>query len=248
MFTKTLTSMRATAGDDCDIIVVDDGSPAPDLIKALGLACEEHGAEFIDKGRNEGFAITVNVGMRRALNEGRDAILVNSDVEFGLTKDWVGLMQRQTNSDGEGKAAVVGALLLYDNGLIQHAGVYFSFLTRDFSHRFQYGPGNLAEAQHACVCPVTGALQFIRHSCLEEVGLYDESFKLGWEDVDYCCRVWLSGRECVYQPGIRAVHHESFFRGRADARIKEWTEFSWRRFCGKYANISFAEFVPNMLA
>src|ERR1035437_9466784 len=141
MFTKTLTSMRATAGDDCDIIVVDDGSPAPDLIKALGLACEEHGAEFIDKGRNEGFAITVNVGMRRALNEGRDAILVNSDVEFGLTKDWVGLAPPQTNCGGEGGAGGVGAVLLHRNALVQRAGVYFSFWTRDFSRRFQYGPG-----------------------------------------------------------------------------------------------------------
>lgn len=247
MLATTLTSLRATS--DCPVLVIDDGSPERDLIEGISSLCERLDCEFVDKGRNEGFAATVNVGLRRALNEGLDAVLVNSDIEFGLTKEWNSLFQRQ-HDNNDRPAAVVGALLLYPNGLIQHGGIYFSILSRDFGHRFQFGPGNLPEAQHAAICPVTGALQFIRHSTLEQVGVYDESFKLGWEDVDYCVRVWLSGLSCVYQPGVRAVHHESFFRGaaRADDRIREWTEYSWMRFVGKYADISFAEFVPNMLS
>lgn len=247
MLGTTLESLRKT--NDGPVLVVDDGSPERDLVQGIASLCERHDCEFVDKGRNEGFATTVNVGLRRALNEGLDAVLVNSDVEFGLTKDWVRLFQAQRDTDDR-PAAVVGALLLYPNGLIQHGGIYFSFLSRDFGHRFQYGPGNLPEAQSAAVCPVTGALQFIRHSTLEKVGLYDDSFKLGWEDVDYCVRTWLHGLSCVYQPGVRAIHHESYFRGRgrANKRITEWTEYSWMRFCGKYADVSFAEFVPNMLA
>jgi hypothetical protein len=124
--------------------------------------------------------------------------------------------------------------------------VHNSLLTREFDHRFRYGPGNLPEAQVATVCPVTGALQFIRHECLAEVGLYDETFRLGWEDVDYNVRAWLSGRQCIFQPGIRAIHHESFTRGhgRADEKIAKWTNESWLRFCSKWGDQSFAEFVP----
>lgn len=249
MLEETIRTLRETAGQDTDVMVVDDGSPERDLIAGMTKLCERYDCELVDKKRNEGFAKTVNVGLRRALNEDRDAILVNADISFGLTKDWVGLMQRQRDPEGR-PAAVVGALLVYPNGLIQHGGIYFSFLTRNFGHRFQFGPANLPEAQVATVCPVTGALQFIRNSTLDKVGVYDETFKLGWEDVDYCCRVWLSKLTSVYQPGVRAVHHESFFRGqgRADARISEWTEYSWRRFCGKYADVNFAAFVPNMLA
>ena len=46
-------------------------------------------------------------------------------------------------------AAVVGARLLYPNGLIQHAGIFLSPLHRDWLHRFQYGPADLPEALRA---------------------------------------------------------------------------------------------------
>lgn len=247
VFEAALRTLRETAGDACDVMVVDDGSPERDLVVGVSKACERYDAEFVDKGRNEGYSRTINVGLRKALLEERDVITVNADIEFGLTKDWLGLMERQLGPDDK-PASVVGGLLVYPTGLIQHAGIFFSFLTREFGHRYQFGPGNLAEAQTATVCPVTGALQFIRYECLDSVGLYDESFRLGWEDVDYCCRTWLSGRHCIYQPGIRALHHESLFRGNADEKIEKWTQESWLRFVAKYAETSFAEFVPNLLA
>lgn len=246
MVQTTVATLRETAGDQCDVLIVDDGSP--EHVAGLRALAATHDAEVVAKPENEGFARTVNVGLHRALVEERDAVLVNADVEFGLTRDWLSLMRRQRTSDNTQLASVVGALLLYPNHTIQHAGIYFSLLSREFGHRYNYGPGDLPEAQVATLCPVTGALQFIRYECLQAVGVYDESFKMGYEDVDYCIRVWLSGRECVYQPGVRAVHHESFFRGRADEKIERWTAESWMRFCGKHADVSFAEFVPDLMA
>lgn len=248
VFVTCLRTLRETAGDRCDVLVVDDGSPDLELARALRTQCDLYDAELCPKEENEGFSRTVNVGLRRALDEGRDAILVNSDIEFGLTTDWLGLMLRQTRDDGDGLASVVGALLIYPNGLIQHGGIFFSLLTREFGHRFHYGPGDLPEAQVATVCPVTAALQFIRHECLAEVGVYDEEgFRLGWEDVDYNVRTWLSGRQCVYQPGIRAIHHEQFTRGQVNEKIERWTHESWMRFAAKWSDQSFAEFVPDLL-
>jgi O-antigen biosynthesis protein len=243
----TLRSLRATAGDACDVLVVDDCSPEDELVSAIAQLCEQCDAELFVASENAGFSRSVNVGLRRCLDEGRDAVLCNADIVFGLTKDWLGLMARQRCQEGDGLASIVGALLLYPSGLIQHAGVFFSLLTRDFGHRYNYGPGNLPEAQHAIVCPVTGALQFIRHECLEAVGLYDEGFRMGHEDVDMCIRTMLSGRECVYQPGVRAIHYESAFRGRPDQKIAKWTHDSWMHFVAKYAEQSFAAFVPNLL-
>lgn len=249
MCKATLVTLRETAGDACDVLVVDDGSPARDLVDGLGRICDELEADLYVKEVNNGFSISVNVGLRKALEEGRDAVLVNSDVEFGLTPNWLRRMQRQVRDDGAGLASIVGALLLYPNGLIQHSGVGFSLLTRAFFHRYQFGPGDLAEAHVPTVCPVTAALMFIRHNCLEDVGLFDEKFRLGWEDVDYNCRAWFKDHQCVYQPEIRAVHHESAFRGqgRADEKIERWTEDSWRYFCHKNANVNFAEWIPTML-
>jgi GT2 family glycosyltransferase len=220
LLASTIDSIKETAGDDVEILVVDDGSPAPEGIDGLG-------AEVVFKDENTGFSSTVNVGLQRALEEGRNAFLINADIEV-LTKNWV------------------EALLLYPNGLIQHAGIFFSLLTRTFDHLYKFGPWNLPEALEADVRPVTGAFQFIRHETLTNVGLYDETFKLGWEDVDYCLRVLLSGRECIYQPAVRALHHESVFRGRGSEKVSRWQGESYLRLMTKYQDQSFAGLVPTL--
>ena len=91
---------------------------------------------------------------------------------------------------------------------------------------------------------MTGALQFIRHSCLETVGIYDEKFSMGWEDVDYCIRTFLEGEACVYNPNVRAFHHEMMFRGRPSEKVRDWQAKSFLYLCVKYERQSFAGLVP----
>ena len=167
-----------------------------------GVAAEQLGMAFVRKDENSGFAATVNVGLEVARASGADAVLVNADIEF-THAGWLDVMQARTDQLGR-PAAVVGARLLFPNGLLQHAGVYVSRLGRGFQHRFLHGPGDLPEALVPCACPVTGALQLIRHETLVQVGLYDESFGLGFEDVDYCLRVFAAGEACIYEPAAVA--------------------------------------------
>jgi GT2 family glycosyltransferase len=239
---RCLVSLAQTA-PDAGVLVVDDHSPERDLVDLLGVACGELGAELVRQPANAGFATTVNVGLRRALAEGRDAVLVNADIEF-THAHWLEAMVQRTDTTG-GPAAVVGARLLYPNGLLQHAGVYFSLAHRGFAHRFALGPGDLPEALAPCVCPVTGALQLIRHECLAEVGLYDERFFMGWEDVDYCLRVFAAGRECVYEPAACAVHAESLFRSRSASGQEDWERRSIGLLLHKHAAADLSAFVPD---
>lgn len=207
-----LRTLRQTA--ELDVLVVDDRSPN-EALRTAGLERLQarFGFDLVRREVNSGFSATVNVGLQRALDEGHDAILVNADIEFEWP--WLEPMLAQRCLHSDGVPSVVGALLLYPTGLIQSAGTYFSLLTRSFDHRMRFGPGNLPEAQVPKVCPVTGALQLIRHECLKNVGLFDETFGMGFEDVDYCLRVLISGRESVYAPSVQAYHHESAFRARA---------------------------------
>lgn len=241
---KCLESMRETA-PELDCLVVDDCSPASALVEEMNAACVRLGYQFYLKDENSGFSRTVNIGLKRALDEGRDAVLVNADIEF-TEAGWLGKMEAQPRDDGDGLASVVGALLLYPSGLIQHAGVYFSLLTREFDHIYRFGPATLPEAQWARKCPVTGALQFIRHECLAEVGIYDPAFRMGWEDVDYCVRAWQSGRQCVYQPLVRAIHHESVFRGRPNPKILDWQTKSWAYWKARWGHVDLSEFIPSL--
>jgi GT2 family glycosyltransferase len=239
-------SIRRTVSDSVEIMAVDDCSPRQDLVDIAAdfLFNEDKGYSTFDRReQNEGFSRTVNVGLRKALEEGRDAVLMNADIVM-KTPGWVKRCQKTTDPEGN-QAAVVGALLTYPSGLIQHAGIYFSMLTRVFDHCFKFGPANLKEALEKRPIPVTGAFQYIRHETLENVGLYDEDFRMAHEDVDFCIRVMEAGLYCVYNPNIRAVHHEQMFRGRASKKVAEWTAQSWLQFCRKYKTKSFGHLVPN---
>jgi GT2 family glycosyltransferase len=241
---KCLVSLAATA-PDAEVLVVDDHSPERGLVSDLGLICGELGFELIAQPVNAGFSRTVNVGLRRALASGHDAVLVNADIEF-IDAGWLDRMRERTDTEGR-PAAVVGARLLYPNGLIQHGGVFLSLLSRAWLHRFQYGPENLPEALVPCRCPVTAALQFIRLETLVEVGLYDEEYRMCYEDVDYCLRVFEVGLECIYEPSVRAWHLESFFRAQASPQIREWTINSIRRMRAIWGTQDMSRWVPEVL-
>jgi GT2 family glycosyltransferase len=244
LLVKCLVSLWVTA-PEASVLVVDDGSPSRELLEPLAAALDELGYELIAKPENEGFSRTVNVGLRRALELGRDAVLVNADIEF-IDAGWLDRMRERTDTSGR-PAAVVGARLLYANGTIQHAGVFLSLLNRDWMHRYQYGPNDLPEALVACRCPVTAALQLIRHETLEAVGLYDEGYRMCFEDVDYCLRVFEAGLECIYEPSVRAFHLEKYFRGKPSERVKQWTLDSTERMKLLWGHKDLSRWVPEVL-
>lgn len=238
-------SVHETASEPVRLVLIDDCSPVPALVDELARASTTIGFELYRNHQNQGFSRTVNAGLQMALDEDEDAVLMNADMQL-LTPGWDRIMRAQHDTQGE-PAAVVGALLVYPGQeLIQHAGVFFSFLTRIFDHRFRYAPATLPEALIPWRCPVTGAFQYIRHSTLEQIGIYDGEFRMAWEDVDYCLRVFDAGMECIYTPDVVAIHHESMFRGRADKKLSDWQMKSLARLMRKHAHSNFQEFVPEI--
>jgi GT2 family glycosyltransferase len=235
---RAIKSLKATA--DVDLLVIDDGSTfGVDVLLALSEGPAGIKFDCFAKHKNEGFAASVNHGLRRARREGRDALLVNADLEF-INNGWLQALQ---GTEGD----VVSGMLLYPNGLVQHAGVYFSVIARKFDHMWRLSPRTLAQVQVPQICPVTGALQLIRHSTLERVGVYDENFKLGFEDIDYCHEVFKAGLKCVYQPACQVMHHESVFRKPSSEEHEAWWAESWEYMNTKHAGLDFSQFVPTML-
>ena len=234
---KCVTTLRETT--DREILIVDDNSSAD--VDDLFTALEEYdNLEVHRKEENTGFSSTVNIGLARALAEGRDACLINQDIEF-VDPEWLDKMM-------ETDAHIIGALLLYPNYLIQSAGTYFSQITRNFAHRFVGSPPNLPAAQIPCECPVTGALQYVRLEVLQEIGIYDEKFKLSFEDVDYLIRALEAGLRSLYNPEVKAVHHESIVRGVKSERLREWESDSLMYLMTKYSEVDFRDLnVPTML-
>jgi len=235
VFKDCVDSIRRTT--DAEIFLVDDYSPDKNLLnEACDYTTDFVNTSWVIKPENSGFASTVNVGLRKCLEEKRDAVLLNIDLEF-FEQGW---LEQLASNDSD----VTGALLLYPNKLIQHGGIYFSHLSRSFNHRFLYCLPSTPEALVPAKCPVTGALQYIKYETLEEVGIYDEKFYLGYEDVDYNLRVLFNGGECRYDPKVIALHHESLIRkGINNHRQMESLTYIMK----KYEHTNFAGFVPSML-
>lgn len=233
---KAINTLRETS--NAYLCVVDDCSPyegTQEALEALGVD------KLILKEKNEGFSHTVNKGLAFALENKTHAVLVNADIEF-TNDEWLPAME-------ENEADVVGGLLIYPNNLIQHAGIYFSVIYRAFDHILRMAPANIEKAQQPRICPVTGALQLIKYETLKEVGLYDEGFRLGWEDVAYCHDVFIAEKKCVYEPKAVAIHHESLFRGKNPSKqIIDWQRQSWNRLHERFAGHDFSAYVPTLLS
>jgi GT2 family glycosyltransferase len=239
MVWRCVETIRSSAGNGPVIHLVDDRSsyePGREFLQEQ-FEAQRQPLMVTLKEENEGFARTANFGLRFALENGFDAVLVNADMEF----KWSGWLDALYGAEAD----VAGGLLLYPNGLIQHAGVYFSVVTQFFDHIYRFAPGDLPAAQKPRVCPVTAALQLIRHATLERIGLYDEGFPMGWEDVDYCLRVFSDGGKCIYTPDAKAMHHESHSHSDNDV-VKQRRRESLKRLGRKHAGRDLS-FMPTMI-
>lgn len=232
-----LDSIYATTPEPHHVVVIDNASPNRALADSINDLLWG-GGELIGREKSD-FSGAVNIGLEMAHEQGADCVLMNADVK--LTH--VGWLTAFRDSP----AGITGALLLFPNGLIQHAGVFFSVLVRDFDHIYRFAPGDLPEAQKPRQCPVTAALMHVDYDTIDKLGFFDEEFPLGWEDVDYCIRALRDGIECRYDPSIVAIHHEQAFRRNATDEIIMRQMQSWQHLWDKHKGETFAGHVPIML-
>lgn len=137
--------------------------------------------------------------------EAKYYIILNNDVY--VNKGW--LENLVSTAEQSKDIGIVGSLLYYPNGTVQHGGGQFI----DYNpNRFdQFGVGHFtknANKQKDCVF-VTGASMLITRDCMRNLGYLDESLNLSMNDVEYCLRAWDNNYRVVYQPKSTAIHEES---------------------------------------
>jgi hypothetical protein len=190
------------------------------------LGLQQGRVRVILKERRQGFAGAVNVGMTEAKH---DIVLLNSDIV--AKGSWLdALQQRAYAGDGVG---LVSPKLVYPDGRIQYAGTYYARVLAPqwFGHLHVGAPATKPAANvPGFNRSISGACVYITRQAFEVVGLLDEEFWLGFEDVDYGLRAWQRGVRCYYEPAAMLVHHESASRGYSQgARELASMRFFWAR-------------------
>ena len=219
-----LRSLRRGSYQPKEIILLDNGSSCPRMLKYLKRVRGLAGPKVIPCPGPFNFSRICNLGARHA---GGDFLLfLNNDVEV-LAADWLEQLLRLGCRTDVG---IVGATLLYPDRTLQHAGIFpqgdggWSHAYRGLPHDH---PGERGELRQARTVPaVTGACLLIGRDLFSELGGFDEKYGLTFNDVDLCCRVRERGLKVAISPRARLWHFESISRG--FSRDKAMTHFQAR--------------------
>lgn len=136
---------------------------------------------------------------------------VNNDTSFG-SKDWLATCLSHFARDAQ--LGLLGSVLKYPNGDIQHAGVVIGE-GRLASHLFAGQSPSSLESLPLCfeVSAVTFAFALTPRNLYLGLGGLDSNFKVGLNDVDYGLRVRESGYTVAVCGENLITHHESASRG-----------------------------------
>lgn len=200
--------VRARGDLGLEIVLVENGVRVDPAHYASGSVP----VQLIHNDANRGVAVARNQGLGQA--RGRHVLLL--DVDTIVLQD--ALETLVAFMDAHQEVGLAGARLQDADGSLQLScrklpTVWSKFLRRiptrwartaladelleGYDHR-------TPRAVDYCI----GACQIIRRQALEQVGLLDEQFFYGPEDVDYCIRMWRKGWRVMYVPDAVVIHNE----------------------------------------
>lgn len=218
-------SKLQTSTIDATCIVVDNGSGdgTEDALKNYKLPNMDY--KFIQSGGNLGFAGGNNVGIKYALNQKFDYILLlNNDLilphdmitklveymqvslDVGLASPKMYFAKGYEFHKDRYKDSEKGKVIWYAGGVIDRDNVYTTHRGVDEIDKGQYD--QILETDVA-----NGAAVIIRREVFEKIGLLDTSFFLYWEDADFSERAKRAGYKVVYFPKTCMWHKVSASTG-----------------------------------
>ncbi|MCP4255719.1 MAG: glycosyltransferase family 2 protein [Candidatus Scalindua sp.] len=203
-----VVSLNKITYQNYDIIVVHNGPENKALINALSPV-SQHITKVIDTEANLGFARGNNIGIRHALKDGAEyVLLINDDTE--VSSDFLARMIEV--AEMQPNAGMLGPkILLYDlPQKIWFEGAGFNnktceVTTAGFNNAEKCGDNIIVESDY-----ITGCALLVKRKVIEKIGLLDERFFLYWEDVDW-------GLRCIKSGFANLVVTHSLIRHKASA-------------------------------
>ena len=195
------------------VIVVDNGS-SQECIAELKAGLPK--LDLIVVGKNVGFSVGNNIGIKKALKLGAEVVyILNNDTEvdphlFARAYKYVA-----------GKDRIAGGKIYYAKGyefhglqkgrgdVIWYAGGYMDWSMAIAKH---YGVDEIDKGQHdgkRGVNFITGCFIAVPRQVFKKIGLLDEPFFLYLEDSDFCLKAAAHGIEVMYNSDLVVYHRNS---------------------------------------
>lgn len=195
---------------ELEVIVISNGWD-PELGEITHRLMPE--ATFINRPKNDGYAVGNNEGLRIAT--GNMVLILNPDIGVfqGSIEKLVEYLQKNP------QVGLVGPRLINPDGSVQLSGALLPSFWIALWRRSVFGNWPFARDQikkffihgwdrktSRSVGWMLGAVFLIRKEVIKKIGLFDENIFLYVEDVDYCRRVWEAGWEVHYVAESEIVH------------------------------------------
>lgn len=191
------------------VLVIDNGSSEPLKWQSNAFI------EVIKAGANLGYVGGNNLGIKKALAEGADWVLVLNNDTF-LPKDFFqGLVRDDLKGEiiapkiyfAPGKEYHYqryqeedrGKVIWYAGGVIDWHNVYGS-------HRGVDGVDNGQYDQQEETDFASGCAMLVKRQVWEKIGLFDKKYFLYLEDMEFCCRARRAGFKIVFNPRFYLWH------------------------------------------
>lgn len=194
-----------------EVIVIDNGSTEELTLTYLDWLKSQKNFKVLKYPDQFNYPLINNFGAANA--SGQHLVFLNDDTEV-ITPNWLEVLLEYSQMPDVG---AVGALLVFPNGLIQHAGIVVG-MRGSASHAYYKCDANSPGYFNLIYCvrdvsAVTAACLMIKAETFTKAGGFNPAFRVGLNDVDLCLRLLKMGLYNVYTPHARLVHYESLTRG-----------------------------------
>jgi O-antigen biosynthesis protein len=218
---KCLQSIfKKTTYSNFQILVIDNGSVEEATFSILNQWKMSYHDKFSSIRVDIPFNFSKINNIAVSHTSGKYLLFLNNDTEV-ISSDWVeGLVEQAQRP----QIGAVGALLLYPDNTVQHAGVIAGLGgMAGESHRYclhdDSGYFNTLQAV-TNYSAVTAACLMCRREVFDEIGGFEEKLSIAFNDVDLCFKMLEKGYRNVYLPHVRLYHYESKSRGYEDTSEK----------------------------
>lgn len=226
-------ALRALEGIEGALVIVDNDSQDGSF-EVMSQAVREKGwdrgpqqVRVLQSGRNGGFGAGNNHGIRAGLPGGGRpdyVYILNSDA-FPEPDAIRALLNHLEAHPATGFA---GSYILGTDGVPHQTAFRFPSIASEFESHIRLGPVSRLLRRFIVPLPMpkattrvdwlAGASLMMRQSVLDQIGLFDETFFLYFEETDLCRRAALAGWPTDYVVESRVAHI-----GSASTGMKTWT-------------------------